>query len=72
MDTLVSNATSSFQTTTGFDMSSVVTWMATNLLEPFIGAGLAVLYNLRYWIVALVALSIIVYFAYRGFHFFRH
>lgn len=72
MDTLISNATSSFQTTTGFDISAVVTWMADNLIKVFIGSGLAVLYELRYWIVALIVIGAVVYFAFRAFRFFRH
>jgi hypothetical protein len=72
MGTLISNATTSFQTTTGFDIASVVSWMADNLLKPFIGSGLAVLYELRYWIVALIIIGAVVYFAFRAFQFFRH
>lgn len=72
MDTMISNATSSFLTTTGFSVSSVVTWAGDNLIKVFIGSGLAVLYELRYWIVALVIIAAIVYFAYRAFQFFRH
>lgn len=69
---MIDTATSSFQTTTGFDIASVVTWAGDNLIKLFIGSGLAVLYNLRYWIVALVIIAAIVYFAYRAFRFFRH
>lgn len=72
MDTMINAATSSFLTTTGFDVSAVVTWAGDNLLKVFIGSGLAVLYNLRYWIVALIIISAIVYFAFRAFSFFRH
>lgn len=66
MDTLINTATSSFQTTTGFSISSVVSWMADNLLKVFLGSGLAVLYEMRYWIVALIIISVIVYFAFRA------
>lgn len=72
VDTLISNASSSLTSTIGFDPSTIVTWMATNLLEPFIGSGLLVLYDLRYWIVGLIVISAIVYFAFRGFGFFKH
>lgn len=71
MGDLISNATSSFNTTTGFEMSSLVTWMADTLLKPFLGGGLSVLYELRYWIIALLVISIIVYFAFRAFRFYR-
>jgi hypothetical protein len=72
MGDLISTASEGFASTTGFSISSVVTWAGDNLLKLFIGSGLAVLYELRYWIVALVVLGAIVYFAYRGFRFFKH
>lgn len=72
MGDLINTATSSFETTTGFGVADVVTWTGDNLIKVFIGSGLAVLYELRYWIVALVIIAAIVYFAYRAFQFFRH
>ena len=72
MGDLIANATSTFVTTTGFDVSSVVVWAGDNLIKLFIGSGLAVLYELRGWIVALVIIGAVVYFAYRAFRFFRH
>lgn len=72
MNDLLSNATTTFMTTTGFDVGDVVTWAGDNLIKLFIGSGLAVLYELRGWIVALVIIGAIVYFAYRAFRFFRH
>ncbi len=72
MDSLISTASDGFASTTGFTIGSVVTWMGTNLLTLFIGSGLAVLYELRYWIVALIIIAAIIYFAFRGFRFFKH
>jgi hypothetical protein len=72
MDTLISNATSSFTTTVGFTPSSAIAWVGTNLIKPIIGGGLDLLYELRYWIIALVVLSAFVYFAYRAFRFYKH
>lgn len=72
MDSMINAATSTFLTTTGFGMSDAVTWTTDNLLKLFIGSGLGLLYNLRGWIVALVVIGAIVYFAYRAFRFFRH
>lgn len=72
MGTLITDASAGFATTTGFTISSVVTWAGDNLIKLFIGSGLAVLYELRYWIVALVIIGAVVYFAYRAFRFFRH
>lgn len=71
MGDLVTNASDGFASTTGFTVASVVQWTGDNLITLFIGSGLAVLYELRYWIVALVIISVIVYFAYRAFRFFR-
>ena len=72
MDTLITNATSSFNNTIGFTPASAVTWVGTNLIKPIIGGGLDLLYELRYWIIALVVLSAFVYFAYRAFRFYKH
>jgi len=72
LNEVVGNATSSFETTTGFTMDSVATWMWSNLAEPILGSGLGVLYTLRWYIVAVIALAIIVYFAFRFFGFFKH
>jgi hypothetical protein len=70
----ISDADTGFGTATGLTdgISGVVTWAGTNLYMLFVGSGLAVLYNLRYWIVALVIISAIIYFAFRAFRFFRH
>ena len=72
MGDLITDASAGFLATTGFAISDVVTWSGDNLIKLFIGSGLAVLYSLRYWIVALVIIGAIVYFAYRAFRFFRH
>lgn len=72
MDSLISNASSTFTSTVGFSPADAVTWTGSNLLKPFIGGGIDLLYELRYWIIALVVLSAIVYFAYRAFRFYRH
>jgi hypothetical protein len=72
MGDLITSAEAGFASTTGFSVSSVVTWAGDNLIKLVIGSGLAVLYNLRYWIVALVIIGAVVYFAYRAFRFFRH
>ena len=71
MDTLLANATSSFATTTGFELDSVVTWMWTNLLEPILGGGLAGIYSLRYVIIALVLITLVVFFAFKAWRIWR-
>ena len=72
MGTLITNAEGGFATTTGFNVSDVVVWSGDNLIKLFIGSGLAVLYELRYWIVALIIIAAVVYFSYRAFRFFHH
>ena len=72
MDALIASSSAGFASTTGFSIDSVTAWMSTNLIQLFIGSGLGVLLSLRYWIVALVILGAIIYFAYRGFRFFQH
>lgn len=72
MGDLITQAEAGFSSTTGFGVSDVVTWSGDNLIKVFIGSGLALLYELRYWIVALVIIAAIIYFAYRAFIMFRH
>lgn len=72
MGALVDTATSTFSTTTGFTLDSLLAYVSTTFYDLFIGSGLAVLYELRVWIVAIVMISALVYFAYRMFQFFRH
>lgn len=72
MGALITAAESGFSSTTGFTVADTVDWAGDNLIKLFIGSGLSVLYNLRYWIVALDIIGAVVYFAYRAFRFFRH
>lgn len=71
MQTIIDNATSTFNTTTGFELSSVVDFMSSQI-ALVIGTGLGVLQSLLPWIVALVAIGAVVYLLYRAFRFFRH
>ncbi len=57
--------------TTGFNIGSVTQWSADNLIKIFLGSGLAVLFGLRYWIVAMLIISAIVLFSFRGMKFFK-
>lgn len=72
MDALIQNATSSFATTTGFSLDSVVTWMWTNIMNPILGGGLAGIYVLRYPIIALVLLTLVVFFGFKAWRMWHH
>lgn len=72
MQGIINTATSSFQTTTGFSFADVVSWVGDNLIKLFIGSGVGLLDALKNWIVALIVISAIVYFAYRAFRLFKH
>lgn len=69
---LISSSSALFASTTGFTLSAAVGWVGDSLIKVFLGSGLAALYALRYWIVALVIISGVVWFSYRAFRFFRH
>lgn len=69
---MISAADSGFGSTTGFTLTDITSWSSTNLLLLFMGSGLALIYELRYWIAALAVLGAIVYFAYRAMRFFKH
>lgn len=72
MQPIIDTAETGFASTTGFTIGNAVTWTGTNLLDIWIGSGLALLYELRFWIVALIIIGGVVYFAFRAFGFFRH
>lgn len=71
MDSVITNASSTFTTAVGFNWSDVVTFMKS-LLLLVIGSGLGLLQVLLPYIIALVTIGAIVYFLYRAFRFFRH
>jgi len=68
MGGLITAAEAAFASTTGFGIDDVVSWAGDNLIKLFLGSMLAVLYELRIWIVVLLVISIIIFFAYRGLH----
>jgi hypothetical protein len=49
-----------------------VTWTLTNLLWVWVGSFVAILYELRYVIAAVVIIGAVIYFAYRAFQFRKH
>jgi len=71
VDGIIATATSTFASTTGFELSAVVDWMG-NLAKLVIGTGLGVLEELMPWILAIIVIAAVVYFLYRAFKFFRH
>lgn len=68
---LILSANTEFASTSGFTMAAAVGFVDDNLIKLFIGSGMSVLYNLRYWIVALIIIAAIVYFAFRAMRFTR-
>lgn len=71
MQSLIDTATSTFNTTTGFTVSSVVDY-AGGLVKLGIGTGLGVLQNLWPWILALVGIAVIVGLIRAVFRYFNH
>lgn len=69
MDTIVTSAEAGFASTTGFSLASVVDWMS-DIILVFIGSGLAVLDAMKYWIVALIAIGVVIFFIFKGLRFF--
>jgi hypothetical protein len=72
MYSIIASAQYSMESTTGFNVASTVAWTGDNLIKLFIGSGLAILYLLKGWIVAMVIIGAIIFFSYRAFRFFRH
>jgi len=71
MQTIINSATSTFATTTGFTLASVVDFM-TDLLTLTIGTGLGVLEQLWPVILAIIAIGAVVGLIWRAISFFRH
>lgn len=71
MDSVISNASTTFSSAVGFNWADVVTFMKS-LLLLVIGSGLGLLETLLPYIIALITIGAIVYFLYRAFRFFRH
>ncbi len=69
MDAIVAAANASFASTTGFSLASVVSWMG-GIILLFIGSGLAVLDAMKVWIVALIAIGVVIFFVFKGLRFF--
>jgi hypothetical protein len=63
--TMLSEGESVYTTTTGASMGATVSWAGDSFIKIIIGSGLAVLLALRFWIVAIIAISIIVWYVYR-------
>lgn len=69
MDDIVTDASAEFASTTGFSLASVVEWMG-GIILLFIGSGLAVLDAMKVWIVALIAIGVVIFFVFKGLRFF--
>lgn len=69
---IASSSYGAFTNQTGTSPSDVKCWMTNKLLLPFLGAGLATLYTVRFWFVALIIFSALVYFGLRALGFFKY
>lgn len=68
---MVSQSQNQFSVTTDPPLASFVGWSASNFYDLFLGSGLAVLFYLRGWLVAMIMIGAIIYFVYRFFIFFK-
>ena len=69
---MIAFANSAYASTTGFTLTATAAFAGDTFFNLFAGSGLAVLYELRYWIVALLILAAIIYFSFRALRFFKH
>lgn len=67
---MIAASQTGFLNTTGATVDEATGWTSDNLIKVFIGAALATLLGLIKWIVALIVIAAIVYFAYRGLRFY--
>ncbi len=68
---LISYAEMTYASSTGINFALVAHDIGNNFIKLFAGSGISMLYELRYWIVALIAIGILVYFAYRALNYKR-
>lgn len=68
---MIDNAQNGFMQTTGDTVGGNVSFVGDNFVKVFMGGAFALIAGLMNWFVALVMISVIVYFAYRAFRFFR-
>lgn len=71
VQTLIDNANAGFLAATDPTIQTFTSGMGDFFLKPWLGSGLALLYELRFWILALIIIQLIVFFSYRAFAFFR-
>jgi len=69
MDTLINNASTTFNAATGFDMFHVVEWAGDKVLL-LLGGGLGLVDATIGWIMAVIIISIILGLVYKGLRFF--
>jgi len=69
MDTLISNASTTFYSATGFDQNAVVLWVGEKV-KLLLGGGLGLVDATIGWIMAIIIVSIILGLIYKGLRFF--
>jgi len=69
---MIGKSQGEFASTTGTSMGGAVMWAGSTFIGLFLGSGLAILWELRLWIVAMIVISALVYFAFRAFRFTKH
>jgi len=71
MDTIISTATTSFNSTVGFSLDSVLDFVIVQI-KLVIGTGLGVLQTIIPLLLAVVAIGAIIGLIWMGYRFFRH
>jgi len=69
MNTLISNASTTFYNATGFDQNAVVLWVGEKV-KLLLGGGLGLVDATIGWIMAIIIVSIILGLIYKGLRFF--
>lgn len=72
MPNFIASSSEQFYSTTGFTMQNTIGWAGENIIKVFLGYIILVVYSLRGWIITILMLSGIIYFAYRAFRFYKH
>jgi len=72
MPTLLTYASSTYLTTTGFSVQQLFDYATSSILRLYIGLPISILDGLKGWIIAAIIIGFIISFAFSALYFFRH
>jgi hypothetical protein len=72
IDAAIGMATTSFRQSYGFDLDQATAWMWDNLGQPILGSGIGTLVVMKWYWLGFIAFSLVIFFCFAYFKFYRH